>query len=152
MKFEHRKLPGLLHPLNIPRWKWEHLMMDFVSSLRNTKKQYDIVWVSVDHLTKSASLIPFRKDVRFSEMSKSFVEEVTRVYGTPVSIISDRDSRFVSTFWQSFQSYVGTRFRFNTAYHPQTDGQSERIIQTLEDLIRASVMEFESDWDEHLAL
>ena len=74
-------------------------------------------------------------------MSKIFVKEVTRLHGTPVSIVSDQDSRLVSTFWQSFQNSMGTRLRFSTVYHPQTDGQSEHTIQTLEDLLRASVMD-----------
>ena len=74
------------------------------------------------------------------------------MHGTPVSIVSDLDSQFISIFWQTFQNSMGTRLRFSTAYHPQTDGQSERIIQTLEDLLRDSVMDFGSDWDEHPTL
>ena len=85
-------------------------------------------------------------------MSRIFVREVIRLHGTPVSIVSNRDSWFVSTFWQSFQNSMGTRLWFSTAYHHQIGGQSERTIQTLEDLLRASVMDFGSDWDEHLAL
>ena len=92
VKSEHRKLPGLLHPLHIPRWKWEHLTMDFVSSLPMTMRQHDIVWVIVDCLTKSVYFLPFRKDMGFSDMSKLFVREVTRLHITPVSIVSDQDS------------------------------------------------------------
>ena len=98
VKFEHRKPPGLLHPLYIPKWKWEHLKIDFVSDLPRTRRQHDTVWVIVDCLTKSAHFLPFRKDMGVSDMSKLFVKEVTRLHGTPVSIVSDRDSRFVSTF------------------------------------------------------
>ncbi|XXG85952.1 hypothetical protein AAC387_Pa11g0946 [Persea americana] len=152
VKFEHKKPPGLLHPLYIPKWKWEHLTMDFVSGLPRTRRQHDAIWVIVDRLTKSAHFLPFRKDMGFSEMSNLFVKEIVRLHGVPVSIISDRDSRFVSTFWQTYQNAMGTRLRFSTAYHPQTDGQSERTIQTLEDLLRASVADFGSDWDDHLAL
>ncbi|KAJ8637477.1 hypothetical protein MRB53_011744 [Persea americana] len=152
VKFEHKKPPGLLHPLYIPKWKWEDLTMDFVSGLPRTRRQHDAIWVIVDRLTKSAHFLPFRKDMGFSEMSKLFVKEIVRLHGVPVSIISDRDSRFVSTFWQTYQNAMGTRLRFSTAYHPQTDGQSKRTIQTLEDLLRASVADFGSDWDDHLAL
>ena len=123
------------------------LTMDFVSGLPRTRRQHDAIWVIVDRLTKSAHFLPFRKDMGFSEMSKLFVKEIVRLHGVPVSIISDRDSRFVSTFWQTYQNAMGTRLRFSTAYHPQTDGQSERTIQTLEDLLRASVADFRSDWD-----
>ena len=106
----------------------------------------------VDRLTKSAHFLPFRKDMGFSDMSRLFVREVTWLHGPPVSIVFYRESRFVSAFWQSFQNSMGTRLQFSTAYHPQTDGQSERTIQTLEDLLRASVMDFGREWDEHLAL
>ena len=74
-------------------------MMDFVSGLPKTRKQHDTIWVSVDCLTKSASFIPFSKDEGFNGMSRLIVKEVTQLYGTPVSIVSDRDSWFVSTFW-----------------------------------------------------
>ena len=102
MKFEYKKPPGLLHPLYIPKWKWEHLTMDFVSGLPRTRNQYDTVSVIVDCLTKFAHFLPFRKDMGFSDMSKLFVKEIVRLHGVPVSIVSDRDSRFVSTFWQTY--------------------------------------------------
>ena len=126
--------------------------MEFVSGLPRTRRQHDTVWVIVDSLTKFTHFLPFRKDMGFGDMFRLFVREVTRLHGPPVLIVSDRDSRFVSTFWKSFQNSMGTRLQFSTAYHPQTNGQSERTIQTLEDLFRASVMDFGSEWDEHLAL
>ena len=88
MKFEHKKPPGLLHPLYIPKWKWEYLTIDFVSGLLRTRRQHDTVWVIVDHLTKSAHFLPFRKDMGFSDMFKLFVKEIVRLHGVPVSIVS----------------------------------------------------------------
>ncbi|KAL5567803.1 hypothetical protein UlMin_024378 [Ulmus minor] len=74
------------------------------------------------------------------------VEKIIRLHGVPVSIISDRDSRFTSAFWRSVQRAMGTKLKFSTAFHPQTDGQTERTIQTLEDMLRACVMEFKGGW------
>ena len=152
VKYEHRKPPGLLHPLHIPEWKWEHISMDFVSGLPLTSRKNDVIWVIVDRLTKSAHFIPFKKGMKFNDMAKLFVKEIVRLHGTPVSIVSDRDTRFVYSFWQSFQQSMGTKLSFSTAYHPQTDGQSERTIQTLEDMLRASVLDFGGEWDEHLVV
>ena len=75
-----------------------------------------------------------------------------RLHGVPVSIVSDRDPRFTSRFWPSLQTTLGTHLHFSIAFHPQTDGQSERTIQTLKDMLRACVMEFKGSWDTHLAL
>ena len=81
-----------------------------------------------------------------------YVDEIVRLHEVPVSIVSDRDPRFTSRFWPSFQTALGTRLHFSITFHPQTDGQSERTIQMLEDMLRACVMEFKGSWDTHLAL
>ena len=81
-----------------------------------------------------------------------YVDEVGSLHGVPLSIVSDRDSRFISRFWTSFQEAMGTRLKLSTAYHPQTDGQSERTIQTLEDMLRSCVIDFGGNWDNHLPL
>lgn len=83
-----------------------------------TIKKNNVIWVIVDHLTKSAHLIPFKKGMKFNDMAKIFVKEVTRLHGMPVSIVSERDSKFVSSFWKSFQQSMGTKLSFNTTYHP----------------------------------
>ena len=80
------------------------------------------------------------------------MDKIVRLHGVSVSIVSDRDPRFTSRFWESLQAALGTELRFSTAFHPQTDGQSERTIQTLEDMLRACVIEFSGSWDDHLAL
>ena len=106
----------------------------------------------VDRLTKSAHFLPVNVEDSLEKLAKLYVDEIVRLHGVPVSIVSDRDPRFTSRFWPSLQTALGTRQHFSTAFHPQTDGQSERTIQTLEDMLRACVMEFKGSWDTHLAL
>ena len=106
----------------------------------------------VDRLTKSAHFLPVRVDYSLNKLAELYVDKIVRLYGTPVSIISDRDPRFTSRFWPSLQEALGTKVKFSTSFHPQTDGQSERTIQTLEDMLRACVMEFKGSWDQHLSL
>ncbi|WCJ39071.1 Transposon Tf2-6 polyprotein [Euphorbia peplus] len=152
VKAEHQSPSGLLQPLPIPEWKWEHITMDFVSSLPRTQRGHDSVWVIVDRLTKSAHFLPVRVDYSLDKLAGIYVNEVVRLHGVPLSIVSDRDPRFTSQFWQSLHRALGTRLKFSTSFHPQTDGQSERTIQTLEDMLRACVMEFKGSWDNHLPL
>jgi hypothetical protein len=85
-------------------------------------------------------------------LTQMYIDEIIRLHGIPVSIISDRDSRFTSRFWRSLQKAMGTQLKFSTAFHPQTDGQSERTIQTLEDMLRACVLDFSCDWEKYLSL
>ncbi|GJV91009.1 putative reverse transcriptase domain-containing protein [Tanacetum coccineum] len=106
----------------------------------------------VDRLTKSAHFLPIREDYKTEKLAKIYTNEIVARHGVPVSIISDRDGRFTSHLWQAFQEALGTRLDMSTAYHPQTDGQSERTIQTLEDMLRACVMDFGGSWDTHLPL
>ncbi|KAJ9567105.1 hypothetical protein OSB04_003071 [Centaurea solstitialis] len=136
----------------IPEWKWEQISMDFVTKLPKTKKGHDAVWVIVDRLTKSAHFLPIKETYSIDKLAQLYVGEIVMRHGVPISIIADRDSRFTSRFWQSFQTTLGTRVDLSTAYHPQADGQTERTIQTLEDMLRACVLEFGGSWDDHLPL
>ncbi|GKD48420.1 putative reverse transcriptase domain-containing protein [Tanacetum coccineum] len=124
VKAECQKPSGLLIQPEIPTWKWERITMDFVTKLPKTSSEHDIIWV---------------------------IEIVSR-HGVPIYIISDRDSHFTSRFWQSMQSALGTHLDMSTAYHPETDGQSERTIQTLKDMLRACVIDFGKGWERHLPL
>ena len=126
--------------------------MDFVTGLPRTQRQHDAIWVIVDQLTKSAHFLSVNVEDSLEKLAQLYVDEIVRLHGVPVSIVSDRDPRFKSRFWPSLQTALGTRLHFSTAFHPQTDGQSERTIQTLEDMLRACVMEFKGSWDTHLAL
>ncbi|KAJ9538993.1 hypothetical protein OSB04_031726 [Centaurea solstitialis] len=152
VKAEHQKPSGLLQQPEIPEWKWEPISMDFVTKLPKTKKGHDTIWVIVDRLTKSAHFLPIKETYSIDKLARLYVDEVVMRHGVPISIISDRDSRFTSRFWQSLQAALGTRVDLSTAYHPQTDGQTERTIQTLEDMLRACVIEFGGSWDDHLPL
>ncbi|GJU15295.1 reverse transcriptase domain-containing protein [Tanacetum coccineum] len=136
----------------IPIWKWEGIAMDFVTKLPRTSSGHDTIWVIVDRLTKSAHFLPMRKVYKMERLARFYLNEIVARHGVPISIISDRDSRFTSRFWQSMQEVLGTRLDMSTAYHPQTDGQSERTIQTLEDMLRAYVLDFGGSWDVHLPL
>ncbi|GJR60878.1 putative reverse transcriptase domain-containing protein [Tanacetum coccineum] len=149
---EHQKPSGLLVQPEIPEWKWEKITMDFVTKLPKTTNGYDTIWVIVDRLTKSAHFLPMRETDPMEKLMKLYMKEVVTRHGMPVSIISDRDGRFTSLFWKAFNKALGTRLDLSTAYHPETDGQSERTIQTLEDMLRACVLDFGKNWDIHLPL
>ncbi|GKA45932.1 putative reverse transcriptase domain-containing protein [Tanacetum coccineum] len=126
--------------------------MDFVTKLPKTANGYDTIWVIVDRLTKSAHFLPIRENDPIEKLMKLYMKEVVTRHGVPVSIISDRDSRFTSLFWQALYKALGTRLDMSTAYHPETDDQSKRTIQTLEDMLRACVLDFGKNWDRHLPL
>ena len=109
--------------------------MDFITKLPKTTSGLDTIWVIVDRLTKSAHFLPIKETDKMEKLTRTYLREVVRLHGVPMSIISDRDSRFTLRFWQSLQHSLGTRLDMSTAYHPQTDGQSERTIQTLDDML-----------------
>ena len=140
-KVEHQRPPGELQPLDLPVWKWDDISMDFVSGLPRTKKGKEAIWVIVDRLTKSAHFIPICMKYKMEKLAELYIKEVVRLHGVPMSIVSDRDPRFTSRFWVSLQEALGTKLRLSSAYHPQTDGQTERTIQSLEDLLKACVLE-----------
>ncbi|GJV53504.1 putative reverse transcriptase domain-containing protein [Tanacetum coccineum] len=149
---EHQRPSGLLVQPKIPKWKWDNITMDFVTKLPKTSQGYDTIWVIVDRLTKSAIFTPMRETDPLDKLARLYLKEVVTRHGIPVSIICDRDPRFASNFWRSLQSALGTNLDMSTAYHPQTDGQSERTIQTLEDMLRACAIDFGKGWVNHLPL
>ncbi|GJY68236.1 putative reverse transcriptase domain-containing protein [Tanacetum coccineum] len=152
VKAEHQRPSGLLQQPEIPEWKWDKITMDFITKLPRSKSGHDTIWVIVDRLTKSAHFLAIREDYSTEKLAKIYIDEIVARHGVPVSIISDRDGRFTSRCWQTVQKALGTRLDMSTAYHPQTDGQSERTIQTLEDMLRACVIDFGGSWDVHLPL
>ena len=152
VKAEHQRPSGLLQPLEIPEWKWEHIAMDFIVGLPRTKSNHDAIWVIVDRLTKSAHFLPINERFSMDKLVHMYLKEIVVRHGVPVSIVSDRDPRFNSRFWRQFQERLGTQLKMSTAYHPQTDGQSERTIQTIEDMLRVCALDFKGNWDEHLPL
>nr|GFA45515.1 putative nucleotidyltransferase, ribonuclease H [Tanacetum cinerariifolium] len=100
----------------------------------------------------SAHFLPIRKDYSVSRLAEIFQQKIVRLHGTPSVIVSDRDPRFASRFWKGLQKAWGTRLKFSTAFHPQTGVQSERIIQTLEDMLRSYALEWTGNWDDYICL
>ncbi|KAA0025360.1 DNA/RNA polymerases superfamily protein [Cucumis melo var. makuwa] len=143
---------GLLNPLPVPEWKWEHITMDFLFGLPRTSRGYDGIWVIVDRLTKTVRFIPMKATSTLDQLAKLYVDKIVSQHRVPVSIVSDRNPRFTSKFWPSVQKAMGTKLKFSTAFHPQTDGQLERTIQTLEDMLKACVLQFKGSWATHLSL
>ncbi|GKA62191.1 putative reverse transcriptase domain-containing protein [Tanacetum coccineum] len=152
VKAEYQKPSGLLVQPEIPQWKWDNITMDFVTKFPRTQSGNDTIWVIVDRLTKSAHFLPMRETNPMDKLARLYLKEVVTRHGIPVSIICDRDPRFASNFWRSFQTTMGTQLDMSTTYHPQTDGPSERTIQTLEDMVRACVIDFGNGWERHLPL
>ena len=152
VKAEHLRPGGEFQGLPIPEWKWDRITMDFVAGLPRTSRGFDSIWVIVDRLTKSAHFLPVQSSFSAERLARIYIREVVRLHGVPVSIISDRGSQFTSSFWRTFQDELGTRVDLSTAFHPQIDGQSERTIQVLEDMLRACVLEFGGQWDQFLPL
>ncbi|KAD2392875.1 hypothetical protein E3N88_39852 [Mikania micrantha] len=152
VKAEYQKPSGLLQQPKIPQWKWEQISMEFITKLPRTPRGYDSIWGIADRLNKSAHFLPIREDYKMEKLSTLYINEIITRHDTPTSINSDRDRRFTSRFWQSLQKALGTHVNLSKAYHPQTDGQSERTIQTLEDMLRSCVIDFGGSWDTHLPL
>jgi hypothetical protein len=126
--------------------------MDFVVGLPHSPRGRDAIWVVVDRFTKSAHFIPMKTTNLASELVPLYMKEVIRLHGVPKSIVLDRDSKFVSKFWESLHRALGTKLSLSVAFHPRTDGQSEQTIQTLEDMLRACVLSWKGSWEDHLAL
>ncbi|GJT51427.1 putative reverse transcriptase domain-containing protein [Tanacetum coccineum] len=124
--------------------------MDFITKLLRSSGGYNTIWVIVDRLTKSAYFLATQEDYNMEKLSKLYIDEIVARHGVLVSILPIRDGQFASRFWETLQKALGTRLDMSTAYHPQTDGQSEHTIQTLEDMLRACVINFGGSWDTHL--
>ena len=118
----------------------------------STQWRHDAVWVIVDRLTKLAHFLAVRMTFTLKEFCWLYIREIVRLHGVPVSFVSDRDPRFKTHFWKSFQKAIGTHVTMSIAFHPQTDGQSKRTIQILEDMLRACVLDLKGSWEEHLPL
>ncbi|KAA3484221.1 reverse transcriptase [Gossypium australe] len=152
VKVEHQVPSSLFQPIMVLEWKWDRIIMDFMTGLPFSPRRKDVLWVVIDRLTKSTHFIPVRVDYSLDKLADLYVSEIVRLYGVPLSIISDRDPIFTSRFWKKLQEALGTKLSFSTAFHPQTDGQSERIIQILEDMLRCCILEFQGNWKKYLPL
>ena len=152
VKSEHQVPSGLLQSIRIPEWKWDQITMDFVVGLPLIGRKHDSVWVVVDRLTKSTHFLPVRTNYSLDKLTELYIKEIVRLHGIPISIILDRDPRFNSRFWGKLQEGLGTRLNFSTAFHPQMDGQLERMIQIMEDMLRSCVIDYEGSCDRHIPL
>nr|GEU91574.1 putative reverse transcriptase domain, ribonuclease H-like domain, aspartic peptidase domain protein [Tanacetum cinerariifolium] len=152
VKAEYQRPSGLLVQPKIPIRKWDNITMDFVTKLPKSPQGYDTIWVIIDRLTKSTIFAPMRETDPLEKMAKLYLKEVVARHGIPASIICDRAPRYASRFWRTIQKALGTSLDMSTTYHPETDGQSERTIQTLEDMLRAYVIDFGKGWVNHFPL
>ena len=125
VKYEHQRPGGTLQKMPIPEWKWERIAMDFVVDLPKTLGKFDSIWVIVDRLTKSVRFIPVKVKYNAEKLTKLYISEIVRLHGVPLSIISERGAQFTSKFWKTLHAELGTRLDLSTAFHPQTDGQSD---------------------------
>ena len=123
-----------------------------MTHLPQTPRRHDAVWVIVNRVTKSAHFLAIRMTFRLEELCRLYIREIVRLHGVLVSIVSERGPKFTAHFWNSFQNSMGTQLTMSTAFHPQIDGQSERTIHILEDMLQACVLDLKGSWDEHLPL
>ena len=126
--------------------------MDFITALPKVKGNFDSIFVVVDQLTKVAHLIPTRTTASASDIAQHFVEEIARLHGIPAKIISDRDAKFTSKFWTAMFQSLGTLLNLSSVYHPETDGQTERVNQVIEDMLGSYCNQQPSLWLKYLPL
>ena len=126
--------------------------MDFIVGLPHTQKNFNSIWVIVDCLTKSTHFIPVRVDYRPSDYAELYFNQIVRLHGVPRTIVSDRGPQFTARFWEQLHKMIGTNLVRSSAYHPQTSGQTERVNQILEDMLRACVISSKGSWDKWLPL
>jgi hypothetical protein len=152
IKVDHLRPTRNLQPLSIPEWKWENICMDFIVGLLHTTSGYNSIWVIVDHLTRSAHFIPTATRYQVRQYAELYISHIVRYHGIPKTIIFDRGSIFVTHFWEQLHECLGTQLIRNSSYHPQTDGQMERVNQIIKDMLCACVLTDGPKWDKHLPL
>ncbi|KAG2993978.1 hypothetical protein PC121_g21130 [Phytophthora cactorum] len=145
------KTPGFMEPLQIPDERWRSISMDFITDLPKTKRRHNSIWVVVDRLTKRSHFIPTTKTVSAPDVATLFINNIWRLHGMPPDIVSDRDSKFISSFWSQVFANVGTKLKMTVAYRAQGDDQTERTNRTLGEYLRCFVSPRQDDWDVHLA-
>ena len=126
--------------------------MDFIVGLPNTSQKHDSIWVIIDRLTKTAHFLPVHSTYSTKKYAEVYLDQIVHLHGIPKTIISDRGAQFVVRFWEQLKDSLGTKLIHSSAYHPQTDGQTERVNQILEDMLRACVIQYDKNWDKCLAL
>ena len=126
--------------------------MDFIIGFPMTWRQHDSIMVVVDKLTKEDCFISVKSTHKTNDIAKIFMKEIFRLHGFPKAIVSNRDPKFTSNFWKGMFADLGTNLNFSIAYHPQTDGKTERVNQVLEYMLRMYVIDKPSKWEDYLHL
>jgi hypothetical protein len=156
-KHDRHKPYGLLQPLRVPDGPWQSLSMDFIvklpaSQAPTTQEFYDGIMVIVDRFTKFAKFLPYRETFTVEDLAHVFVRDVVALHGMPRELVTDRGSLFTSNFWTALMEEFKVKHKLSTAYHPQTDGQTERMNQTLEQYLRCYVNDKQDNWVQLLPL
>jgi hypothetical protein len=152
IKDEHIYPTSLLQPLPIPEWKWEVVTMEFITKLSRTANQQDYIMVVVDKLTKSSHFVQMKSSQKETNIVDIYMREISKLHGVPKTIVSDRDSKFTSNFWKGIFKGFGASLNFSTTHHPESDGQTERVNQVIEDMLRMYVIDKPSKWEYYLHL
>jgi hypothetical protein len=150
VKAEHQRPAGLLQSLQVPECKWEEIVIEFIVVLPRTRSGYDSIWVIMDQLTKVAHVIPVKITYSGPQLAELYMSRIVCLHGVPKKIVFDRGTQFTSKFWERLHETLDTQLRFSSAYHPQTDGQTERVNQILEDMLRACALQYGRSWDKSL--
>ena len=147
VKAIHLKSAGLLQPLPIPGQKWEEISMDFIIGLPLTQQGHDSIWVIVDCLTQSAHFVPVNTRYLVGKYAELYISQIMRLHRVPRALISDRGPQFIACFWEHQHQALGTKQIRSSTYNPQTSGQTERVNQILEDMLRACVISSKGSWE-----
>jgi hypothetical protein len=142
VKAEHQRPTSLLQPLKVPEWKWEEIGMDFIVRLPRTQVGYDSIWFLVDLLTKVAHFIPVKTTYLGAKHAEFYMSRIVCLHGISKKIVPHRGFQFTSEFWEKLHESMDTKINLSSAYHPQTDWQTERTNQILEDMLRAYVLRY----------
>eukprot|EP00736_Rhodelphis_marinus_P011688 Rmarinus@m.20211 len=147
VKPSQRKRPGLLQPLPIPRERWQSVSLDFITQLPPSGKlAFDTILVVVDRLSKRAHFLPCHATDAASDVARLYFGSIVKLHGIPQSLVSDRDVRFTSRFWRTLMDECGVKRNMSSAFHPQTDGQTERVNRVLEEMVRCYIGPLFNDW------
>lgn len=150
-KAEHCKYPGLLQPLPVPDFAWCHISMNFVEGLP-TSNNKDLILVVVDRFTKYSHFIAMKHPITVSSVARAFVDNIFKLHGLPSVIVTDRDKIFTSNLWQELFKKLGIKLHLSTSYHPQSDGQTERVNQCMENYLRCMAFLKPTKWHQWLSL
>jgi hypothetical protein len=148
VKAEHQRPAGLLQPLKVPVWKWEEVGMDLITGLPRSNRGHDSIWVIIDRLTKVAHFLSIKTTHKGRDLAELYMSRIVSLHGVPKVIVTDQGTQFTSRFWNKLHEAMGTKLSFSTAYHPQTGGQTERVNQILEDMLRACILSYGTKWED----